>query len=91
MHAGAVRVKLDDYSAKVVMSDVRWQTSGASASRDRYEPDVSSGVVKIGLDAAAKPLKIAPVKPTPLAAAGEPASALEILLDGVESRVRSRR
>jgi TetR/AcrR family transcriptional regulator, tetracycline repressor protein len=89
VHTGAVRVKLDDYSSKVVVSDVHWRSADANAAPDRYELDVSSGAVKVSLDEAAKAVR--PVEQVvPPMPADEPVSALEILLDGVEARVRSR-
>ena len=88
-HTGVVKLKLDEYSTRVAVFDVHWQTDGASAARDRYELDVSSGVVDFKLDTytpRSQPIVATPAEPR---AAGKPASALEILLDGVEARVRS--
>jgi AcrR family transcriptional regulator len=89
--AGALRVKLDDYAVKAAVTDSKWESEeGASVAPDRYQLRINGGAVQVTLDSAAKvvdPL-IAEVPP---AAIDEPASALEILLDGVESRVRSRR
>jgi len=89
-HTGAVKLKLDNYATKVAVFDVHWQTEGASAARDRYELDVSSGVVDFKLDTYAP--KVEPIEPPPVEPrkAGKPASAFEILLDGVEARVKSR-
>ena len=88
-HSGALRLKLDDYSIPAVISDVRWETEGASSAADRYELLINSGVVQLNLDqkAPAQPLPVVAVERPEM---GQPASALEILLDGVESRVRSR-
>lgn len=87
IHSGAVRLKLDDYSIKAVVSDVRWESQGAARAVDRYELRINSGVVQLTLDDKA-PLKPQPrIEPQP-APVGESASAIEILLDGVESRVR---
>jgi TetR/AcrR family tetracycline transcriptional repressor len=88
LHTGAVKLKLDEFSSRVAVFDVHWQTEGASGARDRYELDVSSGAVKFSLDT--YEAKVAntitpPAEPSP---AGKPASALDILLDGVEARVR---
>ncbi|HVH63090.1 MAG TPA: TetR family transcriptional regulator [Candidatus Dormibacteraeota bacterium] len=101
-HTGAVKLKLEDYSTKVVVADLHWQSAGALETRDRYELDVSSGVFDLKLDArAVRPERTSPAerpaKPwsRPPASAGKGssanASALEILLDGVEARVQSRR
>jgi TetR/AcrR family tetracycline transcriptional repressor len=89
-HSGAVRLKLDDYSISAVINDVRWESEGASHAPDRYELRINSGVVQLTLDTAASstPAFIAPPTAEPKPAT-QPASALEILLDGVETRVRS--
>jgi hypothetical protein len=92
-HTGAVKLRLDDFSTKVAVLDVHWQSEGADRARDRYELEVSGGVVDMKLGTyTPRARKID--SPAP-AAAGAPgnrsASALEILLDGVEARVRSRR
>ncbi len=88
--AGAVRLKLDDYSVKATMMDSQWESEhGASAAPYRYQLRISGGAVQVNLDSDAK--EVAAAKPAvPVEAAGEPVSALDILLDGVESRVRSR-
>jgi hypothetical protein len=90
-HSGALRLKLDDYSIPAVISDVRWESEGASSAADRYELLINSGVVQLTLDTrvSSSPAMAAPPSPrsTP---STQSASALEILLDGVESRVRSR-
>ncbi len=90
-HTGAVKLKLDDYSAKVAVLDVHWNSADAIGARDRYELDVSSGVVDFKLDVYSpklRPPEAAPLSRTP---AGKTASALEILLDGVEARVGKAR
>ena len=91
VHTGAVRLKLDEYSSRAVITDFRWESEGASGAADRYEIRVNSGVVQLTLDigVSGTPSAIAPpaAEPTPTA---QPVSALEILLDGVESRVRGR-
>jgi len=90
-HSGAVRLKLDDYSIAAVINDVRWESDGAAGAADRYELQISSGVVQLSLDTAvrATPSPSAPPRADPQPAT-KPASALEILLDGVESRVKAR-
>jgi TetR/AcrR family tetracycline transcriptional repressor len=88
-HSGALRLKLDDHSIPAVISDVRWESDGASSAADRYELRINSGVVQLTLDQTATPQPAPHVEPAhpPV---GERVTALEILLDGVESRVRSR-
>jgi AcrR family transcriptional regulator len=89
VYTGAVRLKLDDYSSRAVIADYEWKTEGASATPDRYEIRVNSGVVQLTLDTAvistSSPIMPPAAEP---AVTSPPASALEILLDGVESRVR---
>ncbi len=89
-HTGAVKLRLDNYATKVAVFDVHWQTDGASAARDRYELDVSSGVVDFKLDAYTPNVERIEPPPVEPREAGKPASAFEILLDGVEARVKSR-
>jgi hypothetical protein len=88
-HSGAVRLKLDDYSISAVINDVHWESEGASKAADRYELRINSGVVQLTLDTrpSSTPAPIAPPAAEPRPAA-QPVSALEMLLDGVEARVR---
>jgi TetR/AcrR family tetracycline transcriptional repressor len=88
--SGAVRVKLDTFSVKAAITDIHWESAGASASPDRYEVRIAGGAVQVSLDDSARPQPTPPRDAKP-AADGESASALDILLDGVESRVSSRR
>lgn len=91
IHTGVLKLKLDDFSTKVVLSDVHWQSEGASNAGDRYELEVSSGVADLTLDTytpKVERMDPAPSEPRP---SGKVVSALEILLDGVEARVKSRR
>jgi hypothetical protein len=72
-----------------VINDVHWESEGASRAADRYELRINSGVVQLSLDTQVSstpaPAARSTVEPRP---ATQPASALEILLDGVEARVR---
>jgi TetR/AcrR family tetracycline transcriptional repressor len=88
-HTGAVRLKLEDYSIPAVVNDVHWETDGASKAADRYEMRINSGVVQLTLDTrvSGTPPPVAPSTDEPKPA-GQAASALEILLDGVDARVR---
>jgi len=91
VHTGVLKLKLDDVSTKVVLADLHWQSEGASNPPDRYELEVSGGVVDLKLDTytpKAQRVEAPPVESEPK---GKAASALEILLDGVEARVSSRR
>lgn len=90
VHAGAVKFRLDGASSKVAVTDVQWQSPGALGAPSRYELDVSGGVVKLDLDVyvpARRPVETAAPAPE---SAGKPATALDILLDGVEARVKTR-
>lgn len=88
---GAVRVKLDEFSTNAVVTDLRWSSEGAEADADRYELRISGGAVQVSLDSDMKNVARAETAVEPAAPVrGEPAGALEILLDGVESRLRSR-
>ena len=87
--AGTARIKLDAFSATALTSDLHWESPGASASADRYELRINGGAVQVSLDDKATPSSAPSVQPE-RPAAGEAASALDILLDGVETRVKSR-
>jgi len=88
---GAVRLKLDDYAVKAAVTDSKWESEkGASVATDRYQLRISGGAVQVMLDSEAKAVD-AVIAAVPVESIGEPVSALEILLDGVESRVNSRR
>ncbi len=87
--AGTARIKLDAFSATALTSDLDWESPGASASADRYELRINGGAVQVTLDDKATPSSFPPVQPErPAVEAG--ASALDILLDGVEKHVGSR-
>jgi hypothetical protein len=87
---GALRVKLDDYAVNATVADSHWESvQGASTAPDRYQLRINSGAVQVTLDSEVK--AVDPVlAEVPVEAIGEPVSALEILLDGVERRVTSR-
>ena len=86
---GTVGIKLDAYSATALASDLHWESPGASASADRYELRINSGAFQVGLDDKAT-LSSAPRMEPERPAGEDAASALEILLDGVEKRVSAR-
>ncbi len=86
--AGAVKVKLDDYSIRTSVMQSQWESENGSAAPDRYQLVISSGVVKIELDS----YDLKPPEPEISPTAGPHraiATALEILLDGVEHRTKS--
>src|SRR6266849_3341591 len=86
--AGALRLKLDEFATKATVSDLHWESEGASRSPGRYQLRINSGVVQVTLDSNAN--KVEPAtggaddEPE---STGVPASAIDILLDGVESRI----
>ncbi len=91
VHSGSVFLKLDNDSSKTVISDVRWESEGASVAANRYEMRINSGVLRLTLDTvASKTSAKVPLPTAEPATTSQPVSALEILLDGVESRVRAR-
>jgi AcrR family transcriptional regulator len=87
--AGAVRVKLDALSIKATVTELHWESEGASGAADRYELRISGGAVQVSLDDMAKP-QPAPQLEAEGPSSGEAVSALDILLDGVESRLARR-
>jgi TetR/AcrR family transcriptional regulator, tetracycline repressor protein len=86
VHTGAVKLRLEEFSTRVAVFDVHWKTKEAEEAKDRYALDVSSGAVDVKLDTYTPKARAAMVEPEPPRRSGAPASALEILLDGVESR-----
>ena len=90
LSAGVVQVQLDDFSTRATVFDTHWETPNAPASPDRFEIRVSSGAVRVELDAytpKAPSAAAAVASPRPVDAVG----ALDILLDGVEARLAARR
>jgi TetR/AcrR family transcriptional regulator, tetracycline repressor protein len=90
---GAVRLRLDELSMRAVVTDMQWESEdGASVASDRYQLRISGGAVQVDLDAYTPKQEDADAGPhVEEQPAGEAVSALEILLDGVESRIRARR
>ena len=89
IHTGAVRLKLDGYSTKAAISDARWESEGAAGAADRYELRINSGVVQLTLDTAVSNTPSPATPPTvETRPDSEPRSALDILLDGVQSRLK---
>jgi len=85
---GALRLKLDEFATKATVSDLRWESEGASRSPGRYQLRINSGVVQVTLDSNASKVEPAMVGAgDERESTGAPASAIDILLDGVESRI----
>lgn len=88
--AGALRLRLDTASILAALSDAQW-TSGDPEAADRYELRVNSGTVDVLLDQRAPG---GPIGTAALAGAvslvhpADPQAAIELLLDGVEARLR---
>jgi TetR/AcrR family transcriptional regulator, tetracycline repressor protein len=91
VHTGAVRLRLDELTTKVAVFDVHWQSEGASAAPDRYELDVSSGAVNLTLDTYVPKVDRVEEAAAEPEAGAEGVSAVEIVLDGVEARIKERR
>jgi len=92
VHTGAVKLRLEQFSTKVAVFDVRWNSDdGAPSARDRYELDVSSGVVDFKLDTYAP--KVRPLDATPPGPKTrvKTTTALDFLLDGIEAHLKSHR
>ena len=90
VHTGAVKLKLEQFSTKVAVLDVHWNSDDtATAARDRYELEVSGGAVTFKLDSYVPKTRPPEAKAAEPEARGKAATALEILLDGVEARVRA--
>ena len=90
VHTGAFKLKLDDYSTRVAVFDVHWNSQGALGAPDRYELDLSSGVVDFKLDSYTPKVARAQRAPAEATPTGKPVSAVEVLLDGVEARIKAR-
>jgi len=88
LSAGAVQVKLDDFSTRATVFDTRWETPDAAAAQDRFEISVKGGAVKVELDS--YPLQAAPAQAVATPGAMDTVGALAILLDGVEARLAAR-
>lgn len=90
VHTGAFKLKLEQFSTNVAVFDMRWNSDDrAPIARDRYELDVSSGVVDFKLDTYApkvRPLDATPAEPKAKAKAS---TALDFLLDGIEAHLKS--
>ena len=92
VHTGAVKLKLDQFSTKVAVFDVRWNSDdGAPTARDRYELDVSSGVVDFKLDTYAPKVRPPDAAPDERKTKVKTATALDFLLDGIEAHMKSHR
>ncbi len=87
---GVVRLKLGELAVKAAVTDLRWESEeGASVALDRYELLIHGGAVQVELDTFAPSPQAVRAASSDAARPGvASASALEILLEGVESRVR---
>jgi len=88
--SGAVNVSLDGLVTRVALADTRWETSGASASADRYELRVSGGAVRVSLDQSVLESGASPMT-TQEAPSGDSSLslALGVVLDGIAGRSRA--
>ncbi|MGA7911993.1 MAG: TetR family transcriptional regulator [Candidatus Dormiibacterota bacterium] len=87
---GSVRLKLGELAVKAAVTDLRWESEeGAALAVDRYELLIHGGAVQVELDTFAPSTQAVRAASSEAARPGVTSmSALEILLDGVESRVR---
>ncbi len=87
---GAVRLKLGELGIKAAVADLRWESEeGASTAPDRYELLIHGGAMQVELDtytSSTRSMRVA--SPAAVQPGVTSTSAFEILLDGVESRVR---
>jgi AcrR family transcriptional regulator len=85
---GVIQLRLDAYGSTATTSDLRWESHpGAAVAADHYLLVLSSGCVKVRLEEDAS----IPDRGPDLRSAPAPASssaALEVVLDGVASRMR---
>jgi hypothetical protein len=86
---GSLRLKLDAYAVAASTADLHWESEGASSSSDRYELRINGGAVQVTLDDKASE-QTPPAATVDPESQGDAASALEILLDGVATRISSR-
>ena len=86
---GVVPIEVSGGVVGVTLHRPRGVAVAADVSTGAVRLRISGGAVQVSLDSEAKSVKQVEVEP-PTEPAGESASALEILLDGVESRVKSR-
>jgi AcrR family transcriptional regulator len=90
---GSMKVRLDDQAMRL-KSDVHWDTPGAMQATDRYDLTVSSGCVRVTMDAAAPPVPGAP--PADATGASDPSTwradqGISLVLDGIEKRLAEHR
>ena len=83
---GSIRLKLDAFELNATTTNLHWESAGASGFRDRYELRINGGAVQVTLDENANAESV-PGEGPKSNLVGEPGSALDILLDGVEKRV----
>jgi TetR/AcrR family transcriptional regulator, tetracycline repressor protein len=89
---GSVKVRLDDQPLRL-KSDLQWDTPGAMQATDRYDVTVSSGCVRVTMDAAAPAAPGAP--PSAASGSGDPSTwradqGISLVLDGIEKRLGDR-
>lgn len=85
---GVVQLRLDAFGATATTSDLRWESHpGAAMAADHYLLELSSGCVKVRLEEDASiPDRAPDLRAAPVTASSS--AALEVVLDGVASRLR---
>ncbi|MGH7877546.1 MAG: hypothetical protein ACRENM_07730, partial [Candidatus Dormibacteraceae bacterium] len=86
---GTAKLQLDEFNLRTIAADAHWETSGAGRSRDRYDIRISSGVVKVSIDMRAALDSPAPGAPPGLRPEVDLRTGLELVLDGIESRLKA--
>jgi len=86
---GSLRLKLGELTVQAVIGDFRWESEeGAARAKDRYELVIHGGAVQVELDTVPAPTRAVRFASEASKPGAATQSALEILLDGVEGRVR---
>jgi AcrR family transcriptional regulator len=83
---GVVQLRLDDFTVGISTSELHWESSPGAGAGDHYLLRLSGGCVKVSLDADAPVSELAPSAAAKVTARAPSAAALDVVLDGVESR-----
>ncbi len=90
VQTGSVKVRFDGDLIKATMTDVQWDSPGASHRDDRYDVTVCSGCVKVSMDSTA-PVDSAPrpavVQDGAVTGGRSASQVVALILDGIEQQV----
>jgi AcrR family transcriptional regulator len=84
--AGALQVELDAFSVRVTTSEAHWESSPGAAQQDHYLLRISGGAVRVTLEEDAS-IDGEPVDASSPAPRADATAALNLVLDGVASRM----